>query len=1108
MAKKETEYQLAIRIKANMDKTFTANLTNAESKIKSFRNNVSNAFNTLDSAYDKITNTLGNIVKLTTAATVAIGGVAVKAGKEVFDAGTEFESAFAGVKKTVDATEEEFAVLRSDILELSKEIPATANEIAETMEIAGQLGIANENLTEFTKTMINLGVSTNMTSEEAATALARFSNIKKMDPSKYEALGSVVVDLGNNFATTESEIVEMATRLASTGEIVGLTEAEIMAAATAMSSLGIEAQAGGSTLSKLLLNMDISKDLGGERWEEMARIAGMTADEFSKLYDDSALKAIGKFTQGLNDTERTGKSAAVILQDLGFKEVRMTRTLLSLASGNDLLYNAMERADEAWEENIALSEEAGKRYETMESRVQILKNTFEDLKITSYDTLRGYFAEGVEWLRENLVKLGNWVNGKDGLASWIEKAKAELPKITNNAKKFAAQFKPIADTGMKVLKYAVQHPDALAKLFIGLGAVLASYKILSTINGVVTGITTLVSNPVTLGIIALTAAIGGFAAVVWDLKKKEDALINTNLEKHFGNISLSLSEIDEAADHLLNSDGSLDKLHQAFEEWNTSETFLKNAEALQAQINKYNWKIQVGIGLNEDEQNGYKQDIQDYIEACNLYVAQQGYALDLSLNMFVHDYQGSSLQNNIHEYQESIRGQMESLGKQLADWVNLAFEDGVLTSTEAAVIAERMQKMADLQNTLTTARQDAQLKMLGLDADYSNLTPESFEALINKANEIEAQAAEERKTTFAEAYAAVAAAYKGKEGTQEYIDAMNAVESGYYELEAESKLKTVQFATEAIKKAYAKEYGDIQEMSFWTGKASEYSETQLRENSVEIWRDLSKSWTDRVEQFVGSDTEKAVQKIMDLLLPNAKDVEASYQKYLELGGTPIEGMTDALTDVDKLRALTGDIEGIAYYVLENIDFSETSGLGQLAKYLYDEGYYIPMTFIRGMSDGISAITGLEEQNVIKIKNEAAARQTQKLEEWTSKRNSLHDSSSFEFDDVSEHASGGIFGKAHFGVVAENGPESIIPLNGSREAKLLWKRTGELLGLKGRFDDMDGIGTGGYEVNYSPTIVFNGAAPTKEELDAANDRAQEKFEMMLERYLRTKARVAF
>ncbi len=135
---------------------------------------------------------------------------------------------------------------------MSKQIPASTTEISHVAEAAGQLGIKTKDVLNFTRVMIDMGKSTNLSSEEAATALARFANITQLDPSKYSNLGSSIVELGNNFATTEKEIVEMGLRLAGTGKVVGLTDPQILGLATAMSSVGIEAEAGGSAFSRVM----------------------------------------------------------------------------------------------------------------------------------------------------------------------------------------------------------------------------------------------------------------------------------------------------------------------------------------------------------------------------------------------------------------------------------------------------------------------------------------------------------------------------------------------------------------------------------------------------------------------------------------------------------------------------------------------------------------------------------------------------------------------------------------------------------------------------------------------------------------------------------------
>ena len=234
MSTKGKEYQLAIRIAGIVDKSFSASLASTKgglAQIQTTINAIDSDFVKLDKGFDGIVRTGEKCFSaIASAAGVASMAVAAATAASVYE-GSQFESAFAGVKKTVDATAEEYAALRQNILDMTREIPSSASDIAGVMEIAGRLGIATESLTEFTETMINLGVSTNLSAEEAATNLAKFANIVNMADygtdgiSNWERLGSVVVDLGNNFATTEADIVEMATRLASTGSLVEIGRA-------------------------------------------------------------------------------------------------------------------------------------------------------------------------------------------------------------------------------------------------------------------------------------------------------------------------------------------------------------------------------------------------------------------------------------------------------------------------------------------------------------------------------------------------------------------------------------------------------------------------------------------------------------------------------------------------------------------------------------------------------------------------------------------------------------------------------------------------------------------------------------------------------------------
>src|SRR5690606_27744675 len=236
-------------------------------------------------------------------------------------------------------------------------------------EAAGQLGIEVPNILGFTRVMADLGVATNFTSEEAAVLFARFANITELDQTFFSNLGSAVVDLGNNLATTEREIGEMSLRIAGAGHQIGLTHAEILGFAGALSSVGIEAQAGGTAISRVFIEIDKSVRTGGRRLETFARVAGMTAGQFKQAYQKDAAGAIVTFIEGLRKISDEGGNVFGVLEDLSLQDIRVRDALLRAAGAGDLFRESIERSSAAFKENTALTEEANRRYQTVESQM-------------------------------------------------------------------------------------------------------------------------------------------------------------------------------------------------------------------------------------------------------------------------------------------------------------------------------------------------------------------------------------------------------------------------------------------------------------------------------------------------------------------------------------------------------------------------------------------------------------------------------------------------------------------------------------------------------------------------------------------------------------------
>jgi TP901 family phage tail tape measure protein len=371
-----------------------------------------------------------NMVSFGKKATLGVTLPIAAASAGVFKFAKDYESAFAGVRKTTDATEAEYQKLSKGIRQMSKEMPASAVSIAQVAEAAGQLGIKKEDILKFSKTMVDLGVATNLTATEAATSLARFSNIMGTSADNVDRLGSTIVHLGNNTATTEREIVEMGMRLAGAGKQVGLTEAQVLGLAAAMSSVGIEAEMGGSAMSKLLVQMKLATTQGGEALDNFAKASGVSASQFKQAFEKDASQALLMFLKGLKNASAQGKSAIEILDDMGISEVRLRDTILRASEASDKFGDTLQLANQGWRENTALQKEAEQRYKTTESQLQIAKNKLIDIAITLGTNFLPKVNQVLNVVGDFADTLNNMSPTMQSVVGWTALAAASIGPLT------------------------------------------------------------------------------------------------------------------------------------------------------------------------------------------------------------------------------------------------------------------------------------------------------------------------------------------------------------------------------------------------------------------------------------------------------------------------------------------------------------------------------------------------------------------------------------------------------------------------------------------------------------------------------------------------------
>jgi TP901 family phage tail tape measure protein len=328
---------------------------------------------------------------MTVGITVPLTGFAVASAR----AAISFESAFAGVAKTVDGVKDSLGrltgageALRSQLRVMAtREIPMTVEELSQIAEIGGQLGIALQGIESFTRTVAMLATATNLGLEGSATAIAKVSTIMGIAAKDYQRLGSVIALLGDRAASTEVDIADMTIRLASTAKVVGLSASNVVAFATALSDIGIEAESGGTAFSKVFQSIYESVKTSNAELRTFAETAGMSAEEFKNAFGRDPAAAIAAFVNGLRKIHHEGGNVFAVLRDVEFQDARLKRAITGVAASEDKLTGYLRMANREWADNTYLAQEAGVRWATTASMLKRLWSQVKDLGITIGDAL-------------------------------------------------------------------------------------------------------------------------------------------------------------------------------------------------------------------------------------------------------------------------------------------------------------------------------------------------------------------------------------------------------------------------------------------------------------------------------------------------------------------------------------------------------------------------------------------------------------------------------------------------------------------------------------------------------------------------------------------------
>lgn len=851
----------AIKKKQNELTNAEIKLKNYESKLKDVQTQLTNTGKKLEEWGEKVEKSGKKIEnageKLSAFSAASISALTLSAKSAI-----DFEDAFAGVEKTVDGTKEQMEELKQGIRDMAKEIPSSTTEISAVAEAAGQLGIKTEDILSFTRVMIDLGNSTNLSAEEAALSLAKFANITKMSAKDYDKLGATIVDLGNNFKTTEADIVAMAQNLASAGTQVGMSQSDILSLATALSSVGLEAQAGGTAFSKALINMQLAVETNSKSLKDWADVAGMSVDDFSELFKEDATKALQAFIEGLSKCGGETKSAIKVLDDMGITETRMRDALLRSANASETFTDAIKTGNKAWQDNTALTNEANKRYATLKSKIKMAISKLKDIAITLGDKLMPSIEKVIE-----------------GLGKWIDKFSTLSDKQVDVIVKIGlivAAIGPLVTIIGKVTSVIGGTIKGIGTFTQAIG--VARGKITSTseaVNGLAK-VFTVVTSPVGLACTAIGLAVAGIAIAVNESQKKT--------KEAFESMSEGVSDFYNG---LKSAEGYLDSFNTTMFATNEEQ------QKLQTQMDEVQKGITDICKTASDERRGYTQE---EITQLDEYFKKLRELKDREIQI-QQQIAGAITQQAVTNA-ETFQGSLDEYKVQSQEWIATAQKQSEQTKQlieqgtieEVALLNQRYGEQATMQNEAYAT-------------EYNNIMAQK-QAKIDVANEEVAKISEAYANGYLERASQNDGFYtklqeynkKIEEENNRHNDVIQNIEDGNF-----NKILGIKKSKES--EAW-KHYEN--QKKIWEEMYKNMSEEQAKELGV---------WLEQVAQteMYGGKISDETQKMVNFIMDSYDNMPDDTKKVMK---RTMEGMLNGMKDEEP--SLFAKAKGIADGILNRL----------------------------------------------------------------------------------------------------------------------------------------------------------------------------------------------
>lgn len=1155
MASKENE--LAIKIAGKIEKSFynSTKLTKREldnmvkhsnTVSKGFRQQFNEGFDQVSAGFDSMSkkakvvfNAVGKAAKLAGIAVAAVTGASIMVG-------ASFEEQMSTVKSISRATGTEFNALSDKAQEMGQKTKFSATEAGQAMEYMGMAGWKASDMIDGIGGIMNLAAASGedlaIVSDIVTDSLTAFG-LKAKDSAHF---ADILASAATNSNTNVEMMGETFKYAAPVAGALGYSAEDTAVAIGLMANSGIKASQAGTSLRKIFTATTSGIEVAGKAFAEAGKQTGKFHVE--TVNADGSMRELNEIIVDLRTafSELTESEKAQEAEAIAGKTAMSGLLAIVNASDSDYqkLTESINNCTGAAEEMAAI------RLDNLKGDAELLTSNLESMGIEIYKGLNEPLREVTQSASGFIEKMTTNMQRTNVVSELSNDFVAKLPTAKRYLKEFKTEFFDFANPFMDFGKWLIKNPNVVISTLAGIGSVIATYKVAKGVKSVATSFSSLaaiLTNPFAASITAVGLAIGGTVGIATYIKNLNNELKKENLAEHFGSISLSMEDLQEAAAHIINT-GVLSKMQQVMSEFDKKDTYFNSMNDAIQEINKANWKVSIGMELTDAEKESYLANVTQFISDTQNTLLQDQYSMKLAMDIYTQDNaEGDEVKTAMNGFYANLMDTVTEEAKKLADASSEAFEDGMLQPDEATVIANYMQEMANITEMISDAQFDAKLSAIQLNYSGAELTAESFQ---NLQSEI-AEQVEAAKAAAEDSYVQTIAHFKvafdaGDMDKSTYETAISQAKEQYLNDLKDIELKATDFQTDTIVQQYGEELsGKIPEFQ----KLVEDTMNSALERAELTGESLDVAWDTIITDSLMADydgldksTQAAISQLFDLMKPSVESLQALKNQYRDAGLAIPDEINKALTDSTVLGAISENEEGLWGYIATQA--TNNPEYARVITTMQQGGSEIP----KQVADAVENSTYLTTDAVKDLYNSVQKNATSIFSKGININlpmklnanvtgNTPNTNNSKYGNKVYANAKGSIVMNPILTTFAEDGPEAAIPLDGSQNAINLWQTAGKMLGVyddrvssfqlanqkmnsKDAFSDLfnnvdrvtdeESNYNNSNQIVYSPNMNFNfnGGTPNKEDILAATSQSEQDFEAKMDRYFAQKSRKGF